>query len=81
MEYITEFFMQLIEQNKSLDIAQAEFKRILNDDPDLKAAYSDWCQSEGYSERDGFREFCEQYMESQDNIWDQLRDYDDEQDY
>ena len=79
MEDITEFFTQLIEQNKSLDIAQAEFKRILSDDPDLREAYSDWCQSEGYNERDGFREFCEQYMESQDDIWDQLRDYDEQE--
>ena len=80
MEDITEFFTQLIEQNKSLDIAQAEFKRILNDDPDLKIAYAEWCQTEGYSERDGFKEFCEQYIESQNDIWDQLRDYD-EQEY
>lgn len=79
MEDITEFFTQLIEQNKSLDIAQAEFKRILNDDQELKIAYADWCQAEGYSERDGFKEFCEQYIESQNDIWDQLRDYDDQE--
>lgn len=76
MNDITEFFTQLIEQSKSIDIAEAEFKRLLSEDTELKDAYSEWCQSVGTSEKHGFREFCEDYKASQDNIWDHLRDYD-----
>ncbi len=79
MKDIVDFFTELIEQSKSLDIAEAEFKRMLHDDCQLKEAYSEWCQQEGTTERRGFREFCEQYMESQDDIWNQLRDYDEQE--
>lgn len=78
MEQLTQYFTQLIVQSKSLDIAEAEFKRMLADDPELRAEYSEWCASMGTTERHGFREFCEEYMESEDNIWDSLRDYDDQ---
>ena len=78
MEDITVFFSQLIEQSKSLDIAEAEFKRLLAEDADLQREYSEWCNAVGSSERHGFRDFCEEYMDSQDNIWDHLRDYDEQ---
>lgn len=78
MTDITNFFSQLIEQSKSIDIAEAEFKRLLIEDSELKTEYIDWCQSVGTSERHGFREFCEEYMASQNDIWEQLRDYDDQ---
>ena len=78
MDDITIFFTQLIEQSKSIDIADAEFNRLIAEDADLKKSYSEWCQSVGSSERYGFRDFCEEYMESQDDIWDQLRDYDEQ---
>ncbi len=78
MEDITQFFAQLIEQSKSIDIAEAEFKRLLAEDSELRDEYSEWCQSRGTSERHGFREYCEEFMESQDNIWDHLRDYDEQ---
>lgn len=78
MEDITSFFNNLIEQSKSLDIAEAEFKRLICEDSILHDAYSEWCLSVGTTERYGFREYCEEYMESQDNIWDQLRDYDEQ---
>lgn len=78
MEDITVFFTQLIEQSKSLDIAEAEFKRLLAEDADLQREYSEWCHATGCSERHGFHDFCEEYMESQDNIWDHLRDYDEQ---
>ncbi len=76
MDDITHFFTQLIEQSLSIDIAEAEFKRLLAEDADLQNSYSEWCASVGVSERHGFREFCEDYIDSQNDVWDQLRDYD-----
>lgn len=76
MEDITNFFTQLIEQSKSLDIAEAEFKRLLAEDECLHQEYVEWCQSIGISEKHGFHDFCEEYMENQDDVWNQLRDYD-----
>lgn len=74
MEDIEQFFIDLLNQNRSIDIAEAEFKRLIAEDSDLKAVYSDWCHEHGSSERLGFRDFCEEYRDSQDEIWDSLTD-------
>lgn len=78
MEDIEQFFIDLLNQNRSIDIAEAEFKKLIADDADLKAAYSEWCHETGSSERHGFRDFCEEYRDNQDSIWDSLSDYNEE---
>lgn len=75
-EDITDFFRHLIQQSGSYDIAMSEFKRLIGEDSELKSSYLEWCESEGYSERDGFSSFCEEYIDTQDSIWSSLNDYD-----
>lgn len=80
MDYdILKYMMNLIHESDSIDIAQAEFKRMLSDDADLRTAYRGWCESEGYSERTGFADLCHEYIEGRNEMWDSLNDYDDEQ--
>ena len=38
--------------------------------------YKEWCEERDYTEKHGFKEFCEEYLESQDSIWESLNDYD-----
>lgn len=57
-----------------MDIAEAEFKKRIHEDHDLRARYREWCHEVGSSERNGFMDYCEEYMESQDNVYDNLRD-------
>ena len=45
---ITEYFNTLIENSRSIDLAEAEFKRIISDDPKLKELYRDWCHENGH---------------------------------
>lgn len=78
MENIEEFFQDLIIQHKSVDIAEAEFKKLVAEDPGLREIYREWCHSVGNSERNGFRDFRREYIESQESIWDSLNDYDNE---
>lgn len=75
---ITEYFNTLIEQSHSIDVAEAEFKRIVADDDVLKAAYREWCQDNGHNMRNGFYDYAEEYMESNADIWNTLNDYDDD---
>ena len=75
---ITEYFERLLEQTGSIDIAEAEFKRAIADDAELHALYREWCHENGSSERNGFLDYCDEYMESQDSKWDSLSEYDDE---
>lgn len=73
---ITELIHRLIDQTGALDIAQSEFKRLLADDSEMKAAYKEWCEEMGYSERNGFIEYAEEYIRSREEKWDSLTDYD-----
>lgn len=79
MENITDFFLTIIKQSPSIDIAEAEFKRALIDDPDLKARYREYCRETGTSERRGFLDFCDSYMENEDEVWNTLSDFDNQE--
>lgn len=73
---ITEIFHNVLSQFGSVDIAEAEFKKMIHEDPELKQAYREWCHEVGSSEKNGFFDYCDEYMDSQDSIWDTLNDYD-----
>lgn len=73
---ITAFFNQLIRQSGTMDIAKAEFSRILADDIDLQNDYREWCEDMGYTERKGFDHYCEEYMDSQQSVFDSFNDFD-----
>lgn len=77
---IIEYFETLLQQTGSVDIAEAEFKRAIAEDADLHACYRDWCHERGSSERHGFMDFCEEYIQSQESRLDSLSDYDDDND-
>lgn len=75
---ITEFFISLIDAHGSLDVAEAEFKRIVADDSELQAEYRAWCEENSVSERRGFSDFCEEYLENRESMWDVLDEYNDD---
>lgn len=76
MEDITDYFKELLAQHHSIDIAESEFKRMIAEDDDLKDRYRQWCDENGCTEKRGFFDYCEEYMDSQDSIWESLNDYD-----
>ncbi len=76
MNDITHLFDKLIHQYKSLDIAESEFRKLLIEDEYLREEYKEWCHSVGSSEKNGFWDYCDEYMNSQGSIWDSLNDYD-----
>lgn len=73
---ITDYFVSIITQSSSVDMAISEFKRQLADDVELRNMYREWCRDNGVSEKHGFAEFCEEYVDGQNEIWDSLTDYD-----
>lgn len=76
MNDLGEFFKDLLMTHRSVDIAEAEFRRMLDDDDELKADYKSWCEELGYTEKRGFKDFSEEYLDSRDSIWESLNDYD-----
>ena len=76
MEDITQYFISLLNEHRSIDIADAEFKRMIDQDEDLRAEYRDWCHQVGNTEKNGFIDFCHEYLEDRNEIWESLNDYD-----
>ena len=79
MNDITELFESLLVSFRSVDLAEREFNRMIDDDPQLKEQYGAWCEENGFTERYGFSEFATEYIENQNSIWDSLTDYDAEE--
>lgn len=73
---ITEIFDRYIGQYSSIDIANSEFKKDLHEDQQLREAYKEWCHNVGSSEKNGFIDYAEEYMESQNDVWNNLSDFD-----
>ncbi|MDE5626846.1 MAG: hypothetical protein K2K40_01015 [Paramuribaculum sp.] len=78
-EDITEIFNSYLAQHKSVDIAERVFKQSLAEDPELREMYKEWCHEVGSSEKCGFTDYCEEYLERQNEVWDALNDYDNEE--
>lgn len=49
------------------------------DDEELRRRYKEYCREVGSTERNGFMDFCEEYMDGQDEVWDALSDYDNQE--
>lgn len=78
-EDITVIFNSYLAQHKSVDIAERVFKQDLAEDPALREMYSDWCHEVGSSEKHGFTDYSEEYLDRQNEVWDALNDYDNEE--
>lgn len=77
MNEITDIFEQYINQYGSYDIAESQFKKDAADDPELRATYREWCHEVGSSEKNGFRDFCDEHSQGINDMWNALSDYDD----
>lgn len=76
MDHITDKFVHFLEQFGSPDLAEFEFKKVIHDDPALREEYREWCHEVGSSEKNGFFDFCDEYLEAQNDVWENLNDFD-----
>ena len=67
----------MLNSYQTLDIAETEFKRAIAEDDELHARYREWCRENGSTERNGFTDFCREYIAAQDSVWESLNDYND----
>ncbi|MCF0214646.1 MAG: hypothetical protein HUK13_09495 [Muribaculaceae bacterium] len=78
MQDITDIFAAILAEYGSVDIANDAFKKRLPEDAELREAYSEWCHSVGSSEKNGFLDYCEEYLDTQSSKYDSLSDYNDD---
>lgn len=77
-ENITDIFQQVLRLSGSVDMAEADFKRMIHEDPELREQYRTWCHEVGSTEKRGFLDFCDEYLDDVNSVWDTLSDYSDE---
>lgn len=77
-EEITSFIISLLEEHGTLDVAESEFKRIIADDAEMRQRYRDWCHEYGSTERNGFRDYAQDYLADREEVWDIFNEYDDD---
>lgn len=68
----------IIDQHRSFDFVQSEVQRRLNEDPDFKEAYLEWCENLGLSPKTGYVELIEEILESRNSVWDTLSEFGDD---
>lgn len=75
IDNIPTIIQELLSQFGSADIAESEFKRQINEDSEMKSAFREWCDEMGYKERTAFADYCNEYFEGHESIFDTLSDY------
>ncbi len=74
MDELIMTFEEVLRAHGNVDIAEAEFKRLIADDNDLHDTYHEWCEENGHTERHGFLDWAEEYIAIQNSVWDTLND-------
>ena len=75
MNDIAEILRELLDRYGNNDTLDTEFQALLMADDDLKKDYNMWCKAHGYTKRNGYREFVNELVESQDTIWDNYKEF------
>lgn len=75
IEDIPSLIARLLSQLGSVDIAESEFKRMINDDAQMKSEFKAWCEEMGYKENSAFIDYYDEYIVDNDLAFDTLSDY------
>lgn len=73
---ISTIIKELLVQFGSIDIAESEFKRIINEEHSLMTEFKEWCEEMGYKEKDAFEQFCHEFLDNHESVFDTLSEYD-----
>lgn len=65
-------------RHPNLDIVRSEFLRQINEDDELRKAYKQWCEEHGHAMKNGYKDYIAEYLESKENIWDSLKEFEDD---
>ncbi|MCM1319422.1 MAG: hypothetical protein NC217_03485 [Muribaculaceae bacterium] len=71
---LIDIFEHVLQNARSIDIAESEFKRLLLDDPELKTVYKAWCKEQDTTEKNGFVDYCSQRFDEEETCWEALED-------
>ncbi|MEG1587106.1 MAG: hypothetical protein RR346_09535 [Bacteroidales bacterium] len=68
---ITELFEFYFSQFQDIALAEENFRENMQQDPELKKHYKEWCDEMGYTERKGFKSYFMNKSDSE-NFWEAM---------
>ena len=75
MNDISEILRELLDRySNTLELDQ-EFERMRRMDEQFEKDSAMWCEDNGYSLKDGYRDFINEIIESQDSYWDNYQEF------
>ena len=75
MNDISEILRELLDRFSNTPELDQEFERMRREVDGFNDDYVEWCEENGYSVKDGYRDFINEIIESQDSYWDNYQEY------
>lgn len=75
MNDITDILRELLDRYSNTPELDMEFERMMREDKEFVEEYTVWCEENGYNIKDGYRDFINEIIESQDSYWDNYQEF------
>ena len=75
MNDISEILRELLDRYSNTSDLDREFERMRREDEEFEKDYVQWCDEYGYNAKDGYRDFINEIVESQDSYWDNYQEF------
>ena len=75
MNDISEILRELLDRFSNTSDLDREFERMRREIEGFEDDYSVWCDENGYNIKDGYRDFIDEIVESQDSFWDNYQEF------
>ena len=75
MNDISDLLRELLDRYSNTPELDQEFERMRREDEEFDKEYIVWCEENGYSVKDGYRDLINEIIESQDSYWDNYQEF------
>jgi hypothetical protein len=75
MNDISDILRELLDRFSNTPELDEEFDRMVRTDEEFNNEYTIWCEENGYNVKNGYREFINEIIESQDSYWDNYQEF------
>ena len=72
MNDIAEILRALLDQYSRLSEVDREFVDMMDNDPQLREDYKQWCDEYGYDVKTGYQDFLDELLVNRDEIWETM---------
>ena len=75
MNDISDLLRELLDRYSNTPELDQEFERMRREDEEFDKEYIIWCDENGYTVKDGYRDFINEMIESQDSYCDNYQEF------